>query len=605
MFWGKADQIGKYVLRAAFGALICIWSADTSFAQEPPLTIPRAGILLGPTIGCDPLGANLYATVGGGAGSVAGNGSSAVATAANGVVGNVGSAGISNTPSNNNLTGNGNLGGNIPLYGTDLNGNFPLYSTPDLGGNAPLYSTATPGINAPLYSNTTLGNYPGTVGNSAGTRSNAVNNAPLRCKSGIPVGEWLLYPSLRAYSLYSNNLFLASTGPTKVLGFGATPRLSAQWTDGIHTTTISGNIDTQYYPTDTPINVFNSDANITQKYAPLPDLTFTAVGDFTHQTIQSSLTNSIPTSVTTLPATPTLLPNGDIELPNGNIVAPNGQIVGNVNQALANSGTTLVNPYNQYTATGTASKIFNGGILTLGTSLANTDYQQTQGTGAAAFTSFKTATFTEGGSFALGPLFYLYSNGSFSMRDENASVNANSDAYRVIGGIGTRQFGPFRASAYFGYQGSEIQGSGTAGGNVYGGIGSYFPTLAWTIIARFDQTNNFSSQTVASTQALTLPTNIPVQIPLSSSTLTSTPSLQTTYQISPQWTVLGDLSYSHIVYVGSPAVTNAWFASVTVSYEIWRNMTLAGQYQFADVLANVPGGSAERSLITLSADYRF
>ena len=601
MFWGTADQIRKYALRAAFGALICVGLVDTSFAQEPPLGVQRAGALPGPTIGCDPLGANVYATVGGGTSGVAGNGSPGVGAGANGGAGNVGGAVIANTSSNTNPAGNSNLGGNVPLYGTDLSGNFPLYSTPDLGGGAPLYSTATPGINAPLYSNTSLSNYPGLVG----ARSNAVNNAPLRCKSGIPVGEWLLYPSLRAYSLYSNNLFLTSTGPTKVVGFGATPRLSAQWTDGIHTTTISGNIDAQYYPTDTPINVLNSDVNIAQKYSPLPDLTFTAVGDFTHQTLQSGLTNSIPTSVTSLPATPTLLPNGDIELPNGNIVAPNGQIVGNVNQALASSGTTLINPYNQYTATGSATKIFNNAILTLSASAASTDYEKPQGSGAGAFSSFKTATFNEGGSVGIGPLLYLYSNGSYSMRNEDVSINPNSHAYRVIGGIGTRQIGLFRASAYFGYQGSETEGSGSAGGTVYGGKVSYFPTLAWTINARFDQTNNFSSQTVASTQAVTLPTNIPVQIATSSSTLVSTPSLQTTYQITPQWTVLGEASYSRIAYVGSPALTQAYFASVTLSYEIWRNMSLAGQYQFSDIVSNVPGSSAERSLIMLSAEYRF
>jgi hypothetical protein len=175
----------------------------------------------------------------------------------------------------------------------------------------------------------------------------------------------------------------------------------------------------------------------------------------------------------------------------------------------------------------------------------------------------------------------------------------------VVGGIGTRQFGLFRASGYFGHQGSDVEGSGTAGGNVYGGTVSYYPTLVWTIIARFDQTDNISSQSVASTQALALPTNSPVQIPLSSSTFISTPSLQTTYQISPKWTFLGDFTYSHIEYIGSPALTDAWFASATLSYEIWRNMTLTGQYQFANIVSNVAGESAQRNLVMLSADYRF
>jgi hypothetical protein len=583
MFWRDADQLRKHALRAAFVALICIGFGNTCFAQsEPPLTVGRAGALPGPSSGCDPL--------------------------AGGNAGFYGTSGTGTTSANaKSPAGNDNFGGNVPLYGTDLNGNFPLYSTPDLGGNAPLYSTLTPGINAPLFSDPSFGNYSnrGTNSGAGSGVSSAVNAGPTRCRSAIPVGEWLLYPSLRAYSLYSDNLFLAPTAPTKVLGFGTTPSLTAQWTNGIHTTTIFGNIDTQYYPTNTIINTFDREATITQKYAPLPDLTFTAVGDYTHKTIGSALTNSIPTTVNTPVATPTLLPNGNIELPNGNIVAPNGQILGQVNPALANSGTTIVNPYDQYTATGSVSKIFNGASLTLSSSVASTDYQLTQGTGPTSFTSFTTESFTEGSSIALGPLFYAYSNGSFSMRNENTSVDANSDAYRVVGGIGTRQFGLFRASGYFGHQGSDVEGSGTAGGNVYGGTVSYYPTLVWTIIARFDQTDNISSQSVASTQALALPTNSPVQIPLSSSTFISTPSLQTTYQISPKWTFLGDFTYSHIEYIGSPALTDAWFASATLSYEIWRNMTLTGQYQFANIVSNVAGESAQRNLVMLSADYRF
>ena len=64
------------------------------------------------------------------------------------------------------------------------------------------------------------------------------------------------------------------------------------------------------------------------------------------------------------------------------------------------------------------------------------------------------------------PIFYAYSDGSFTLRD-NSGPNSDSTAYRVIGGIGTRQFGLFSASFYFGHQGSEQ--SRAAGGDVYGG----------------------------------------------------------------------------------------------------------------------------------------
>ena len=407
------------------------------------------------------------------------------------------------------------------------------------------------------------------------------------------------------YSAYSDNLFLSPTAPIKALGIGASPSLTAQWTNGIHTTTIYANFDSEIYPTDNTINAFNREATLTQKYTPLPDLTFTVLGDYTHQTISSSLTSSIPNAISTPPSTPTRLANGDIALPNGQIVSPSGQIVGQASPVLANSGIALVNPYDQYTGTATVSKIFNPGILTLSGSLADTDYESTQGTGPAAFTSFTTKTFTETGAFWLGPVLYAYSDGAFSVRANNEGANANSDAYRVVGGIGTRQFGEFRGSLYFGYQGSEVQGSGTAGGDVYGGKISYYPTPAWTITAAIDETINISSQTAVSTQALTLPANTPIQVPLSSSTRITNTSVNAQYTISPQWKAVGTFGYTRTEYIDSPRLDNAWLADVVLSYDIWRNMTLTWEYQYSSIVSNAALTSAQRNMVTMSANFRF
>jgi hypothetical protein len=592
MRWIDADRITKCALRITFGALFCVAFGNFCFAGEPPLGVPLAGALPG-TAGCDVIfGGGLYAPTG-----LAVSGTSGASTASGNYKTNtIANTGVTQVSPN----GNENFGSNIPLYGTDLNGNLPLYSTPDLGSSFPLYSTPVPGLNSPLFSNPNIGNYNGSIG-AGGLAGPAAGGLPLQCKGGFPIGGWVLYPSLSLSTLLSDNLFL-SVPPLKVVGFGATPRLTAEWSNGIHTTTIYGTVTGEVY-SDSAINTLNGELNLTQRYSPLPDLVFTAQGDYNHQTIQSGLTNSIPTGVTTPAATPTLLPNGNILLPNGNIVAPNGQIVGQANPALAFSGTTFVNPVDLYTATGSVSKVLNGGIVSLGSSFAENNYQNLQGTGATAFTSFKTATFTEDVSFALGPLFYFYSDGSYSLRNENSSIDQDSSAYRVIGGLGTRQLGLFRVSAYFGHQGSSVEGSGTAGGNVYGGAISYYPTLVWTITAAVDQTNNISSQTVVSNQALTLATNIPVQIALSSSSQVTTSSIQSIYQISPLWTLFTNLSYSNII--SSPTVTQAWLADLQLSYQIWRNMTLAGQYQFSSIWSNQPGGSAQRNLFMLSADYRF
>jgi uncharacterized protein (PEP-CTERM system associated) len=162
----------------------------------------------------------------------------------------------------------------------------------------------------------------------------------------------------------------------------------------------------------------------------------------------------------------------------------------------------------------------------------------------------------------------------------------------------------FRGSAYFGSQGSNTDGSGSSGGLIYGGRISYYPSLAWTITAALDETINHAPASGAvSTQALSV--NSPVQIPLSSSTRITTPSLQTQYQISQQWTAIGNFSYTQIDYYGSPELENAWQADVQLNYEIWRNMTLGWEYAYTDIISNLPGNSAKRNYLMMSALYRF
>src|ERR1700744_944104 len=65
----------------------------------------------------------------------------------------------------------------------------------------------------------------------------------------IPVNGWLLYPSLNLFSQYSNNIFLSPQAKLAGWGFGASPSLTAEWSNGIHTTTLFGNFSHIDYPT--------------------------------------------------------------------------------------------------------------------------------------------------------------------------------------------------------------------------------------------------------------------------------------------------------------------------------------------------------------------
>jgi Putative beta-barrel porin 2 len=441
-----------------------------------------------------------------------------------------------------------------------------------------------------------------------------INRLPARDPNAIAVDGWLLYPTLRIYSLYSDNLFLTPTSPLSVPGFGVTPSLTAVWSNGIHTTTLYGNIDRQTYPTDNDVNTLDGRAGFTQKYEAMRDLIFTVNGNYAHQTWAAGLQNSIQTPAAA--PTTTVLPNGNTVLPNGNLLSPSGQLIGQVNPAFGSSIPLLINPFNQYTGTFTVDKIFNRGILSLSGSVNRTDYEN-----QTLQPDFNSRTLTERAAFWLGPLLYAYSNGSVTTLVTDAtsgsttstpsgstapSPSVSTTSYRIIGGLGTRQFGLFRGSLYFGYQASEGDGL-TAGGDVYGGAISYYPTAKWTLTGTVDRTiNNSSSPQISATNlALTLPGLTAEQIPLSASTQISSVGLASSYEITPQWFANCQSTYMRIEYVGSSRLDNTWLFDATLRYDIWRNMSLTWEYRYTSILSNAPFVSLTSDYGMMGATYKF
>jgi hypothetical protein len=420
-----------------------------------------------------------------------------------------------------------------------------------------------------------------------------INRLPAKDPNAIAIDGWLLYPTLRVYSLYSDNLFLTPQSPLSVPGVGITPSLAAVWSNGIHTTTLFGNIDRQVYPTANEVNTIDGRAGFSQKYEAMRDLIFTVNGNYVHQTWASSLQDSIPTA----PAAPTttVLPNGNTVLPNGTILSPSGQPIGQASAAGINVP-LLVDPSNQYTGTFSVDKIFNRGVLNLTGSVNRTDYELQN------LQSTRSRTLTESAGVWLGPVLYAYSNGSVGTVVTDA-ISASTTSYRVIGGLGTRQVGLFRGSFYFGHQGSG--GSTTAGGEVYGGALSYYPTSTWTLTGAVDETVNIASQTSASNLALTLPTLTAVQVPLSTSSRITSAALQSNYQIAPLWSTVWQLGYTRIEFVDSSRLDNAWILDTILRYDIRRDIALTWEYRYRSILSNVPLVSATSNYASMGAAYKF
>jgi Putative beta-barrel porin 2 len=240
-------------------------------------------------------------------------------------------------------------------------------------------------------------------------------------------------------------------------------------------------------------------------------------------------------------------------------------------------------------------------MLTLTGSASRTDYEDQSSQSTSQST--KSKTFVERAGFWLGPLFYAYSDGSVGTVVTDAT-SVSTTSYRVIGGLGTRQFGLFRSSVYFGHQGSESSGT-TAGGDVYGGSLSYYPTPKWTLVGTLDRTINVSSQASPTNLALTLPGVTAVQIPLTASTSTTSVSVQSSYEITSLWFTTWLLSYTRSEYIDSPRLDNSWVFDATLRYDIWRNMSLTWEYRYRAIQSNAPLVSATNNYITMGATYKF
>jgi hypothetical protein len=419
------------------------------------------------------------------------------------------------------------------------------------------------------------------------------------------LGAWMLYPTVRLSSSYSNNLFQSPVAPISAAFFGVSPSLTAEWTNGIHRTDLYGNFDSETFPTQNELNEFNRQAGFIQSYSPLPDLTFRLQGDYTHQTFSTPLLSGIPIA----PAAPTtqLLSNGNTLLPNGQIISPTGQVVGQSIPALSTgSATNVVNPFDVFTGIASAEKIFNSGIVQFTSSIARTDYQSNQIT-----PNFSAAAFSGHGAVWLTPLFYVYSDGTTASLFDLSRVGtgpspANSSSYRALAGIGSGQPEDFfHESVYYGHQGSEADGSGSVGGEIYGGTISYDPIPWWTISARVDETVNIASQAAASNVALTLPTPVPLLIAESTSTRITSSLLQSRYRFLPEWAISASFGYSRIDYLDSIRMDNALLADAYVSYDIWRNLTLTWEYQYTSITSNIPFVSSYRNFISMGALYKF
>jgi hypothetical protein len=399
----------------------------------------------------------------------------------------------------------------------------------------------------------------------------------------LTLGQWLLTPTLGLYGLYDTNVHSNVTAPLSGPGFHIHPALLADFNTGIFDTSLYGNIDSVIYPTLDPANnTFDRQAGFIQKYSPLPDLVFSAQGDYTHTTNANVISNSTTPSVSSS-STPITSPASPA-LPGAAGVTASQQ--------------TVVDPNDTYTGTVGVYKEFNRAFIRLGASIAETNYEM------ASTSDYGLKTYNGSGAYWLTPLLFAFGNGSQSF--ETPAVGSAESFYQARGGIGSDKISFFQGSIYYGQQGTEVaDGGGAAGGNLYGGIISYYPTDPWNMSFAVDRYRNISNITSTTNLAQGGLGLAGAGISASDSTQSTAFTFRSNYQFSAQTTVFGVVSDTHIEFIGQPWVVNSWLASMGIRHQLRQNVSLSLDYQYIRYISNEPLTSFTRNLVSVGAIYSF
>jgi Putative beta-barrel porin 2 len=405
---------------------------------------------------------------------------------------------------------------------------------------------------------------------------------PLASGSGmLTIGQWLLSPTLDLYTLYNTNIQSSPTIDLKSSGFHYHPALQAELDTGIYDTKLYGNVDSTLYPTQNELNTLNKQAGVYETYAPLRDLILTTHVDYSHNTFANVVITSIPTPVTS-PATP----------------APQGAA------GVIATQQTVVNPNDNYTATVSAYKEFNRAFLRVGSSIALTQYENASTSNTSP--NYYKEIYNGGGGFWFSPILYAFADAI----DTNTipTVGLVSNSYLARSGIGSAQIGLFQGSVYYGQQGTAVdQGGGTAGGDIYGGTVSFFPTSVWTMSLSVDRLRNRSDITGNTPGAGGLPglALSASNVSTASSTQVTTIAYKSDYTFSQQTSAHVVVSDSRIAFLDMSRVDNSWLASAGIKHQLRDNLFLTLDYNYTRYISEQPLTSFNRSLVTAGAHYNF
>jgi hypothetical protein len=392
--------------------------------------------------------------------------------------------------------------------------------------------------------------------------------APGKGDEGLPIGNWLVFPSMFGGALFATNPSESPTGGRASPGFRYNTSTYAQTDDGPWKTVLYTNTDLDLYANQggsagTSSNFLSTRTGAIETYQPLSDLIMNLQGDLTRQEnyfsplgISNNLSSLNPTGV-----------------------------------GVAPTATPL--PYTQLSATASVQKnVANAFIIGSG-SVVNLTYDNST-TIAAPSPNGQTYTASLRGGYYIIPDIYGYLETTLDDRSY-ATTALSSWGYRTVAGLGSDRIGLFRGELYAGYQAENYQSAsvGSAAGPVLGARGAYFPLPELTINASADETIGASLLSATPTS------------PAGTSTKVTTFLTQANYALAPEWTATGRGGLALTSYGSNPRQDTAWTAGFTITYSVWRSLGLTFDYQHTALVSNVPLAGFSNDAVSLGVSYKY
>jgi hypothetical protein len=421
---------------------------------------------------------------------------------------------------------------------------------------------------------------------------------------GLTLGSWKLYPKLFVGALRDTNIDQQPSGtplptPTSRTSARAVPYLDGFYDGGIHKTSVYSVVDARFFDDSN----LSATAGLTHSYAATQDLKFGLAINYTRQT--DIFTNALNF--------------------NNGAIGPNisGSPETNIPIVLNPFGTTpSVNPsaYNQYTGGASVFKNFGEQVFaSLTGTVFHIQYDHTGNLplGNPFSTSLDGTSYWATGriGYNVTPQLYAFADASaIFQRFNNSTFDTNG--YRVVGGVGsTGQDSLVQGEIFGGYQKQEqvngldilvdannvpiVANGGILSGipqdthsAIFGGRLSYYPTRYWTLVAQVDETLG-----VSTTLSPTLPAGVPL--------LATNAILQANYNISQWWWVGARVGYARSEFFGLDRRDYAWMYGGSFNYEVWRNLLLTLDYQYAQVRSDAVLSDFTRSVYSAGLTYRY